>query len=87
MIEESTFNESVRLSGNTYKLQKDGIQKPGPGEVLIKVAFSSVNPVDRQYIISKPIKDKPIGSEGSGTIIDVGDEELKKYKGRKVSFI
>ena len=57
---------------------------------MIKVAFTPVTQYDRACVNVKQELDKPegkiLGSEGCGTIEEVGPEGDQSLKGRKVAF-
>lgn len=63
---------------------------PGPGEVLVKVLASPVNPSDLMFITGnygfrKPLPATP-GFEGSGTVVEIGSGFMAKFmKGRRVA--
>jgi len=70
------------------------IEKPFPepqiGEVLVKMDASPVNPSDiaflrGMYNINKPLPAVP-GFEGTGIIVETGDENSKNLIGKRVSF-
>ena len=52
--------------------------------MLIKIAYSTVNPYDRHIYEEK--KQPKMGSDGSGIIVSVGDGVDPSLVGRKVSF-
>jgi NADPH2:quinone reductase len=61
------------------------IPKPADGEVLVKVAYSTFNPVDRyQYYL---FKTERVGSDGSGTIVALGNGVDPTLLNKKVAFI
>jgi NADPH:quinone reductase-like Zn-dependent oxidoreductase len=66
------------------------VPKPGPGEVLVKVFASPVNPSDLMFItgnygFKKPLPATP-GFEGSGTVVDTGSGMMARFmKGRRVA--
>ena len=47
--------------------------KPEAGKVLIKVITSAINPCDNLCKNAMRFEGYPLGSEGSGTIVAVGD--------------
>lgn len=53
------------------------VPKPGPNEVLVKVAASPINPSDQMFLLGKYGFKKPTpivpGFEGSGTVVAVGN--------------
>jgi NADPH2:quinone reductase len=66
------------------------LPRPGPGEVLVKVFASPVNPSDLMFMIGnygfkKPLPATP-GFEGSGTVVETGSGFMAKFmKGRRVA--
>ena len=66
------------------------VPKPGPGEVLVKMHSSPINPSDLSFIaggygIKKPYPVVP-GFEGSGTVVAAGKGILPKFwMGKKVA--
>lgn len=66
------------------------VPHPGPGEVLVKVFASPINPSDLMFIqglygFKKPVPAIP-GFEGSGTVVETGSGLLARYlKGKKVA--
>jgi NADPH:quinone reductase-like Zn-dependent oxidoreductase len=80
----------VILERNQYKLVDVEIPKPGKGQALIKVAYSTVNPTDRISFglagtgIYTPDQ---LGSDGSGVVVEVGEGVDQSLVGKKVSFV
>jgi NADPH2:quinone reductase len=66
------------------------VPRPGPGEVLVRVAASPVNPSDLMFItgnygFKKPLPAIP-GFEGSGTVVETGSGMMARFmKGRRVA--
>lgn len=66
------------------------VPRPGPGEVLVKVAASPINPSDLAFIqglygFKKPLPAVP-GFEGSGSVVESGPGLLAGYlKGKRVA--
>ncbi|HEY6970038.1 MAG TPA: zinc-binding dehydrogenase [Candidatus Angelobacter sp.] len=66
------------------------VPRPGPGQVLVKVASSPINPSDLMFIqglygFKKPLPAVP-GFEGSGTVVDAGAGAFPKFlKGKRVA--
>lgn len=66
------------------------VPRPGPGQVLIRVAASPINPSDLMFIrglygFKKPLPAIP-GFEGSGTVVGAGSGTMPRFlKGRRVA--
>ena len=66
------------------------VPRPGPGQVLIRVAASPINPSDLMFIrglygFKKPLPATP-GFEGSGTVVEAGSGTMPRFlKGRRVA--
>lgn len=66
------------------------VPRPGPGEVLVKVFASPVNPSDLAFLqglygFKKPLPAVP-GFEGSGTVVEAGPGTLGRFlKGKRVA--
>ena len=66
------------------------LPQPGPGEVLVKVAASPINPSDLMFIrglygVKKPLPAIP-GFEGSGTVVEAGSGFLPwMLQGKRVA--
>src|SRR5262245_27971629 len=66
------------------------LPRPGPGEVLVRVSASPVNPSDLMFItgrygFKKPLPATP-GLEGSGTVVEAGSGLMARFmKGRRVA--
>jgi NADPH2:quinone reductase len=66
------------------------VPRPGPGQVLIRVAASPINPSDLMFIrglygFKKPLPAIP-GFEGSGTVVEAGRGMMPRFlKGRRVA--
>jgi NADPH2:quinone reductase len=66
------------------------VPRPGPGEVLVKVYASPVNPSDLMFIqglygFKKPLPAVP-GFEGSGTVVESGSGMMGRFlKGKRVA--
>ncbi|WP_158864952.1 zinc-binding dehydrogenase [Maribellus comscasis] len=77
-------------AGQPLKISEIDIPKPGPGEVLIKMHASPINPSDLAFMgggygIQKKYPVVP-GFEGSGTVVEAGKGFLPKlWNGKKVS--
>jgi len=78
--------QAIRLEEENGKLQvrQLPVPKPGPGEVLVRMAASTINPSDIGFMYSTSgysNRKLPItpGIEGSGTIVATGDGFLPKF--------
>src|SRR5690242_12134776 len=65
------------------KIEDRPIPKPGPGEVLIKVSASPINPADLMFMqglygFKKPLPVVP-GFEGSGRVVEAGAGLMPKF--------
>jgi NADPH2:quinone reductase len=66
------------------------VPRPGPGQVLVRVAASPINPSDLMFIrglygFKKPLPAIP-GFEGSGTVVEAGSGMMPRFlKGRRVA--
>ncbi len=77
-------------SGANPTIAEIPVPVPGAGEVLVKMAFSPINPSDLAFIkggygIKKPYPVVP-GFEGSGTVVEAGSGILPKlWLGEKIA--
>lgn len=71
-MDNTQKNHVVRYSQGEFKLVTEGIPKADKGQVLIRVAYSTVNPVDKIWSSTINTEGFALGSDGSGTIIQVG---------------
>jgi NADPH2:quinone reductase len=66
------------------------VPQPGPGQVLVKVAASPINPSDLMFLVGlygfkKPLPAVP-GFEGSGTVVATGSGTMARFlKGKRVA--
>jgi len=66
------------------------VPRPGPGEVLVRVFASPINPSDLMFLrglygFKKPLPAIP-GFEGSGTVVEAGTRMMPRFlKGRRVA--
>lgn len=77
---------------DALRVEKRPVPKPGPNQVLVKVAASPINPSDLSFMQGRyGFKKKlPIvaGFEGSGTVVAVGSGLIGKYlNGKRVACI
>ncbi|KAG9317693.1 chaperonin 10-like protein [Chiua virens] len=76
--------------GSDFKLGKSDIPEPGPGEVLVKVEATALNPID--WVIQKVgffmVREYPtiIGENGAGVVTKVGEGVTNLVKGDRVLF-
>lgn len=77
---------------NKLEVVEKEIPKPRKGQVLIRLAFSPINPSDLAFLtgrygIQKPFPTVP-GFEGSGTVVESGGGFYANYlKGKKVACV
>ncbi len=81
----------VETTGGPENLQYRDIpdQKPGPGEVLVKLEAIGVNFIDTYFrggLYQAPERPIRIGSEGAGTIVEVG-EGARFQLGQRVAYV
>jgi len=85
--------QAIRLEEENGKLQvrQIPVPKPGTGEVLIRMAASTINPSDIGFMYSTTGYSNRVlpvtpGLEGSGTVVDAGAGFLPNYlKGKRVA--
>ncbi len=62
--------------------------EPGPDEVVVKILYTGVNPIDYWIASGRYPLDPPnriVGSEASGIVVDVGENVTRLKKGMQVS--
>lgn len=73
-----------------YLKEDQPIPTPSEGQLLIKVAASTINPADRLFIEGKYFR-RPLpavcGMEGTGTVVEAKGEALQSWVGKRVTFI
>jgi|SRR5579871_173330 len=75
---------------NSLSVVETPVPRPGPGEVLVQVHASPVNPSDLMFIrglygFKKALPTVP-GFEGSGTVVEAGSGMMARYmQGRRVA--
>jgi len=62
------------------------VPRPGPGEVLVRVFASPINPSDLMFLrglygFKKPLPAIP-GFEGSGAVVEAGTRMMPRFIGR-----
>jgi NADPH:quinone reductase len=72
---------------DALRIERRAVPKPGPNEVLIKVAATPINPSDLAFMqglygFKKPIPVVP-GFEGSGTVVSAGSGMMGRYLNKK----
>jgi len=71
--------------------ERIAVPRAGPGQVLIRVACSPVNPSDLHYIKGEYGQPRrrgtPAGFEGTGTVVAAGDAQGAALVGKRVSFL
>jgi len=76
--------------GQSFAIAELPVPRPGPGQVLVRVAASPINPSDQMFIrglygFKKPLPAIP-GFEGSGTVVEAGSGMMARFlKGRRVA--
>ena len=63
------------------------IPNPGKGQVLIKVAYSTINPYDRICYRNEQQEGFTLGCDGCGIVTEVGEGVSEDKKGKKVAFL
>lgn len=84
--------QAVQLeeNGGPLSVRQIPVPRPGPGEVLIRLAASPINPSDLfflagNYAFQKPFPVVP-GLEGSGTVVDAGKGLVPRmWMGKRVA--
>ena len=77
---------------NALRIERRPVPKPGPNEVLVKVAATPINPSDLAFLeglygFKKPTPVVP-GFEGSGTVVSAGSGWMGKYlNGKRVACV
>lgn len=86
----AVLNEYAGAAG----IRVENVAKPqtGPGEALIRVAASPINPSDLAFLEGNYSPRPPLptraGLEGSGTVVEVGSGAMGRYlSGKRVAFV
>ena len=78
----------LETPGNgAWKVRSRNIQKPGPGEILVKIHATALNPVDwkiRAYNFFIETYPAVLGSDSAGTVEELGEGVTGFAKGDKV---
>ncbi|MGQ0601764.1 MAG: zinc-binding dehydrogenase [Anaerolineales bacterium] len=84
--------QAVQLDayGGPLTTQQCPVPKPGPGEVLVRMAAAPINPSDLSFLQGTYATQKPLpvipGIEGSGTVVAVGPGLFPRWLlGRRVA--
>ena len=80
-------NLVVKYREGAFKLREESVPQPGPGHVLIRVAYSTINPYDRIMATVNKANGFILGCDGCGTIAAVGDGVSADQVGKKVAFV
>jgi len=90
MIPERMQAVQLEENGGPLLVRQIPVPRPGPGEVLIRMAASPINPSDLfflagNYAFQKPFPVVP-GLEGSGTVVDAGKGLVPRmWMGKRVA--
>ncbi len=88
MIPERMQAVQLEENGGPLLVRQIPVPRPGPGEVLIRMAASPINPSDLfflagNYAFQKPF---PVVLEGSGTVVDAGKGLVPRmWMGKRVA--
>ncbi len=81
-------NDFVAFKDGKYVLQHETISATAqPGHILVKMAFSTVDPYDFLCYNLHKTEGLRIGVEGSGTVISVGEGVDATLQGKKIAFM
>jgi NADPH2:quinone reductase len=78
------MKEAVVQKDLSVQIRDLPVPKPGPGEVLIKIAYAGCNPKDWKY----PIYHGGVlntGDDMAGTIVEVGEGVVEFHPGDRVA--
>lgn len=79
-------NRLVKFQEGEYRIVSEAVPQPGPGQALVRVHYSTVNPIDKiLYYINKN-EGNVLGTDGSGVIEQVGEGVSAELVGKKVAF-
>lgn len=70
-----------------FAFVEEEIPKPGKGEALIEVFYSTVNPYDRIMFNVNKDEGFVLGCDGCGVIVQVGEDVDTNLIGKKVAFL
>ncbi|TNV77200.1 hypothetical protein FGO68_gene13407 [Halteria grandinella] len=81
-------NDFVAFKDGKYVLQHETLSTTAqPGHILVKMAYSTVDPYDALCFNLYKTEGTRIGVEGSGTVISVGEGADATLLGRKIAFM
>ena len=87
MESKTLDNTFVIVEKGQYVIKTEKISsKPNPGEILIKIAYSTCDPCDGIFARFMMVEGFKPGQEGCGTIIAIGEGINPNLIGMKVSF-
>jgi NADPH:quinone reductase-like Zn-dependent oxidoreductase len=70
---ESHKNHAVKYLNGKFSFIEEDLPKPGQGQILIKNAYSTVNPYDRIMFNVNKDENFVLGCDGCGTVIETGE--------------
>lgn len=85
MVENTNTFQFVGKADGEYKLITEEIPKPAENQVLIRIEYSTCNPVDRYTYAGGAVP--RLGSDGSGVIVEAGSGVDQALVGKKVAFL
>jgi len=98
MVKENLPDQMTAVVLDTYdgikalRIEQRPVPKPGPNQVLVKIAASPINPSDLAFLDGfygfKPPTPVVPGIEGSGTVVAVGSGMMGRYLyGKRVAVV
>ena len=78
-------NTVVKFTEGEYRLSTEPIPTPGAGEALVRIHYTTVNPIDRHYFYGVKTEGQILGTDGCGVIEQVGEGVSADLVGKKVS--
>lgn len=88
METQTLENQFVAFKDGKYTLQHETISTTAkPGHLLVKVAYTTVDPYDFLCYNLHKGEGLRIGVEGSGTVISVGEGVDATLQGKKIAFM
>ena len=74
MDSQSVQSKYVVFENGTFVLKTEEVStKPGPNQVIVKMAYSTCNPYDKICFYAFRNEGFRLGGEGCGTVIAIGD--------------